>query len=247
AGGCPSGQVRHGDAQAHGPPGLRRCGLREDGGGHPGRLQGGARRPPGGAPGAHHRPGPATLPDVPGASGRLPDAGGDAVPVPLGRGAAGRGGRAGPGGGGHRHRHPSAAPEGRAVQGPRAGDHRRGAAVRRGPQGAPETDAPRHRCPHPLGDADTAHPLHGPRRHPRHVDDGDAAGGPAAHQDLRLGVRRPRGAGGDPAGPGARRPGVLRAQPGAQHRDDRAEGSRPSRRRAWGSHTGRCTSTTWRG
>ena len=46
-------------------------------------------------------------------------------------------------------------------------------------------------------DADPAHAAHVARRHPRHVDDGDAAGGPPADPDLRLGVRRPARARGD--------------------------------------------------
>ena len=131
----PGDQGRYGEARAHGSAALRRRGLRQDGGGparrhevHPGRQAGGAA-------GAHHRAGAAALchrrRPVPG----LPGHGGGPVPLPhpqAGQGCAGTGeGRpCGPA-----YRHPQAAGQGRAVQGPGAADHRRGAALRRHPQG----------------------------------------------------------------------------------------------------------------
>ena len=95
-----------------------------------------------GDPGAHHHPGPAALQHLQRAPGRLSRARGDALPLPLRAGTAqGPGGPAG-GHGGHRHRHPPPAAEGRRLQGPGPGDHRRGAALRRGPQGAAQAAAP---------------------------------------------------------------------------------------------------------
>jgi transcription-repair coupling factor (superfamily II helicase) len=69
------------------------------------------------------------------------------------------------------------------------------------------------------------------------LTDGDAARGAAADQDLRFGVRRAPRAGGDPAGAGARRAGLLSAQPGAQHRVRRAEDSRHRPRGERGDRT----------
>ena len=92
----------------------------------------------------------------------------------------------------HRHRHAPAAAEGREFKNLGLVVDRRGAALRRGAQGAPQADAARGRRADAVGDADPAHAAHGARRHPRHVDDGDAAGGAPADQDVRLGVRRAR-------------------------------------------------------
>ena len=136
----------------------------------------------------------------------------------AGGGARGAGGRDR----GHRHRHAPAAQQGRPVQGPRAGRRRRGAAVRRGRQGAAEA-APRSEVdvltlsatpiPRTLNLA-----LAGVRDLSRHRD---AARGPAPDPDARRrGVRR-AGARRDPARARPRRPGLLRPQPG---RDDRGAG-----------------------
>ncbi len=57
----------------------------------------------------------------------------------------------------HRRRHAPAAAARRALQGPRAADHRRGAPLRRARQGAAEGAARRSRRPHAHGDADPAH------------------------------------------------------------------------------------------
>ena len=64
---------RHGEPAAHGPPHLRRRGLRQDRGGHPRRLQGGHGRPAGGRARAHHRARDAAFLHLQEALRRLPD------------------------------------------------------------------------------------------------------------------------------------------------------------------------------
>ncbi len=89
-------QGRHGAAPAHGPPGLRRCGLRQDRGGHPGRVQGGAGRLSGRGAGAHHPAGQPARPDLRRPLRPLPGQGRAAEPLPdqrPGQGGAGRPGR----------------------------------------------------------------------------------------------------------------------------------------------------------
>ncbi len=92
------GARRHGGGPPHGPPDLRRRGLRQDRGGAACRLQGGRRRQAGHVPGAHHGAGPAALRHVRRAPARLPvpDRGGLAVPErgPDPAGAQGLPGRA---------------------------------------------------------------------------------------------------------------------------------------------------------
>ena len=123
--------------------------------------------------------------------------------------------------GGRRRRHPSAAEQGHPVPGPGAAHRRRGAALRRRPQGAPQAAADRGARPDPVGDAHPADAQHGARRGPRHERHRDAAGGPAAHPDPgRGGVGGPR-QGRHPA----------RARPGRPGRSTSTTGSRPSRPR----------------
>ena len=62
-------------------------------------------------------------------------------------------------------------------------------------------------------DADPAHAGDEPGRHPRDVDDHDAAGGPPPDADLRRRLRRQAGRRRDPPRAAARRAGLLRAQP----------------------------------
>ena len=111
--------------------------------------------------------------------------------------------------------------QGHQVQGPRAGRRRRGAALRRGGEGAAQAAPSRGRRADAVRDADPAHAQPGAGRDPRPERDRDAAGGPAADPDAgRRGVRRTRPRRDRPrARP--RRAGVLRAQPG---RDDRGPG-----------------------
>ena len=171
-----------------------------------------------GGPRADHDPRPAALRDLPRASQGLPGHGRGALPLPHRQGAEGDPGAPQEGGYRHHHRHPPPAAEGRRVQGPRAGDHRRGAALRREAQGAPEGVPGRGGRDDPHRHADPAHPLHVDDGDPRPLDHRHPAGGPAGRQDLR----RPLLRGADPRGGAARAapggPGVLRPQPGADHR-----------------------------
>ena len=90
----------------------------------------------------------------------------------------------------HRRRHAPPAAARRQVQGPRPGDHRRGAPFRRARQGTPEVAARRGRRADADRHADPAHAQHGARRAARPVADHDAAGRAAVDQD----VREPSGA-----------------------------------------------------
>ena len=74
--------------------------------------------------------------------------------------------------------------------------------------------------------ADPAHAADVAGRDPRHQRDRDRARGPAAGQDLRRRVRRGAGQGGAAAREGARRAGVLPAQP---RRVDRRDGRAAAR------------------
>ncbi len=108
-----------------------------------------------------------------------------------------------------------AAVAGDAVQAARPGDHRRGAAVRRRAQGVPQAAAHRGGRARDVRHPDPAHAGDGRRGDSRDVHDPDAAGGAAPGADVRRGVRREADRGGDQARAAARRPGLLRAQPGA--------------------------------
>ena len=79
---------------AHGPPDLRRRGLRQDRGGDPRRLQGGAGRQAGGGARAHDHPRAAAPADLPRAPRRLPGQGRGAVALPHAARAEGGRGRA---------------------------------------------------------------------------------------------------------------------------------------------------------
>ncbi len=135
------------------------------------------------------------------------------------------------------HRHPSADHGAGALQGPRPGGDRRGAAVRRRAQGDAQGAAHGRRRAGDERDADPADPGDGGHRHPRDVHAGDPAGGAAPGAVLRRPVRREAGHRGDPARAAARGPGLLRAQPGrvdrARRRPARRAGARgPDRHRA---------------
>jgi transcription-repair coupling factor (superfamily II helicase) len=129
-----------------------------------------AGRQAGRAPGADHDPGRAARPHDDRALRVVAGPGRQAVAVPeQGRAARDppRPGRRRPR---RRRRHPPRAVGRRPHQGPRAGRHRRGAAVRRRPQGAAEEAARPHRRPDPDRDADPAHPAPRAHRHARPVD-----------------------------------------------------------------------------
>ena len=135
---------------------------------------------------------------------------------------------------GRRRRHAPAAADRGPLEGPRPGDRRRGAALRRRAQGAHHGDAHARRRAHAVRDADPADAGDEPGRHPRDVDDHDAARGPPPHAHLRGRLRRQAGRRRDPPRAAARRPGLLRAQPRV---DDRARG--PARARAGARGAGR--------
>ena len=139
----------------------------------------------------------------------------------------------GDGRGRRRHRHPPAAVRRRPVQGPRPARRRRGAALRRHPQGADQAAADRRRRAHAHGHADPAHARDEPHRHPRPHAAQHAAGRAPADPHLRRRVRRAGGGRGHPPRAAARGPGLLRAQPGAGHRAGRG---RAARARARGPH-----------
>ena len=159
---------------------------------HPGRVQGGAGRQAGRGARAHHAAGPAALPDLQRPLRRLPGAGRGAQPLP------------------HQRARPSKVVDGlatgevdvvigthrllsrrRRVQGPRAARGRRGAALRRQPQGGDQAAAGRRRRAHADGHADPAHAGDEPHRHPRPDAAQHAAGRPPADPHLRRRVRRP--------------------------------------------------------
>ena len=130
---------------------------------------------------------------------------------------------------------------------PRAGDRRRGAALRRRPEGAPAPDAAGGRRAGDVGDADPAHAAHVAVGPARHLGDHHPAARPPPDQDPRRRVRR--GADRRRAAPRVRPRGpvVLPAQPG---RDDRRGGragapvgARAARRRR---PTARCPSASSR-
>ena len=93
----------------------------------------------------------------------------------------------------HRHRHAPAALARRALQGPRPAGRRRGAALRRHAQGAPQAAAHAGRRAHADRDADPAHAAHGDVRHARHLDHRHAAADRLRDPHVRVPLR-PRAA-----------------------------------------------------
>ena len=176
-------QARHVPAAADGPPAVRRRGLREDRVGDAGDVQGGRRRLPGGGAGAHHAAVRAAPAHVHRADGGVSLR--DCRPVAF-RHAAAAGRHHPPLGGrlaGHRHRHAPLGAARRSLPQPRAGDYRRGAAVRRGGEGAAEGAAADRRRADDDGHAHPADPAHGPAGPARHLEPGDAAGRPPGRGD----------------------------------------------------------------
>ena len=187
---------------------------------HAGRVQGGPGRQAGGGAGAHHAAGPAALPDLLRALRRLPGPGRGAEPVP----------------------HPGPGPQG----GRRAGRRRRSTSSS-APTGCWRTtsrfkdlgllvvdEEQRFGVSHKeaikqlradvdvltlTATPDPAHAGDEPHRHPRPDAAQHAAGRPPADPHLRRRVRRAGRGRGDPARAAARGPGLLRAQPGAGHRE----------------------------
>ena len=151
------------------------------------------------------------------ASGRLPVHGRIALAVQDREGAA-QDARPREGGAGRRaHRHAPHLQQGCEVRGPRAGDHRRGAAVRGRAQEQAAGVSPDGRRVDAQRDADPADAAHVDGGAAGHLIADDAAGGPPGDRDGGGALRR----GADPAGAGPRaqprRAGVLRPQPRSQH------------------------------
>ena len=117
---------------------------------------------------------------------------------------------------------------------PRPRHPRRGAALRRRPEGAAPLAAAGGRRARALGDADPAHAAHVAVRTARHLRDRDPARGSARDPDERGGVRRRAGQGGPRARARTRGPVLLPAQPGRDDRGSRAQAAaavpRPSLR-----------------
>ena len=138
----------------------------------------------------------------------------------------------------HPHRHPSPVAEGRGLLAPRPGDHRRGTPLRRAPEGSVEGAARRGGRADAHRHADPAHPGLVAGGAARFFGDRHRAAEAPGDQDLRLQMvdrPDPRGL---PARVQARRPGLLPAQRGRNHRDDaRQAGQAPARgahrRRPW--------------
>ena len=87
-------------------------------------------------------------------------------------------------------RHASSAVEGRGLEGPRPGGHRRGTAFRRGAEGAAQVDQEIGRRAGHVGHADPAHAAHVAGRHPRHLRHRDAAERSPGDPDRGGAVRR---------------------------------------------------------
>ena len=119
--------------------------------------------------------------------------------LPPGQRQGAAGGQGQSRGGHHRHhrRHARAPRQEHHVQSPRPADRRRGAALRRRPQGATEAPARGGARAHPDRHADPAHPATGAVGRTRAVADYHAADRPAGGAHLHLALRsrdRPRGA-----------------------------------------------------
>ena len=146
----------------------------------------------------------------------------------------------------HRDRHPQAALARREVQAPRAGHRRRGAPLRRAPEGTPEAAPRGGRRADADRDADPAHAGDVARGPARPVGDRDRAGAAARDQDLRhpaLARHHPRSGA---ARAEARRPDLLPAQRRGVDRAREADAARRSScpRRGSRSRTARCASAS---
>ena len=206
-------QARHGVVDPHGPPAVRRRGLRQDGSVDARRVQGGDGRQAGGLSRAHHRARVPARQDAARALRRLSRPHRHAQPLPLEAGAEAVARRPCRRQSRHHRRHAPPAVERRRVPRPRPAGGRRGAALRRRAQGEDQATAQEGGRPHDDRDADPADAEHVAGRHPRHVGDRNAAEGPAGHPDQRREVRPERDFARRAQRAGPRRPGVLRAQP----------------------------------
>ena len=124
-------------------------------------------------------PGPPAPQDVPGPDGPFPGPDRGPDPAPNWAGVGGHHQGCGPGVCRHPHRDPSHALQGRDIQGPGSPGDRRGAALRRRPEGEDQAAPEQHRRADPDRDANPqdAQPFHG--RLAGHQPDRDAAEGQA--------------------------------------------------------------------
>ncbi|MNZ87116.1 hypothetical protein D3C78_1059660 [compost metagenome] len=175
----------HDQSPAHGQTGLRRCGLRQDRSRAARGLRGRHGRQAGGAARAHHAARRAALPHPGRPLRQMADQGRRSLALSLGQGDHGGGQGHCRRHGGHRGGHAQAAVGVHAVPQPGPPDHRRGAPLRRAPQGADEGAARRSRCAHAHGHAHSAHHGHGARRPARPERDRHRAPAPSGDQDFR--------------------------------------------------------------
>ena len=131
--------------------------------------------------------------------------------------------------------HAPPALEGRPLQAPGPARRRRGAALRRRPQGAHQAAPRAGRRAHAHGDAHPAHAPDGRHRPARPVAHHDGARRPARRAHHRHALGRPGRARGGEARARARRAGLLRLQP---HRQALREGAAAPGARADGAHRG---------
>ncbi len=196
--------------QSHGPSRLRRRRLRQDRGGAARRLRRRHVRHAGGGDRPHHATGPPALQELLRTLPRPAAARPPALPLRLGKGRHGDARRPRRRQHRDRHRHPRAPRQGRHLQEPRPPRHRRGAALRRRPQGAPQGAAHRRPRPHPDRHAHPAHPATRPLRRPRTLADRHAPGRPPRDPHLRQRARHPHHPRGAAARALPRRPVLLR-------------------------------------
>ena len=176
-------QARYGKPASHGPPAVRRCGLRQDRSGHARGFQGHGRRQAGGRAGAHHSPRFPALRNLQAPLPAVPHPRRNVQPLSHAEGDESRAGGPGGGQGGSGGGHAPPALGRRGVQGSGPGDGGRGAALRREAQGTPEAaQAERGRDQHERH-ADPAHTTHVVAGIARYVGDRNAAQGPAFDSD----------------------------------------------------------------
>ena len=156
----------HAHGQTDGPADLRRRRLRQDRGRAARRVRRRGRQHAGRGAHAHHAARRAAFPDLLGPLCRLAGQNRRALALSHRQGNRRRAERARHGRDRHRHRHAQAAFARREVRAARPGDRRRGAPLRRAPEGGAEGAARGGRRAHAHRDADSAHAR-------------DVAGGPA--------------------------------------------------------------------
>src|SRR5829696_4207307 len=214
-----------------GPSGVRGRGFREDGGGGAGDLQGSLERQASHDALAYYHTRPAALQDLYGAVGAVPGQGREPQSLlDLRREEAyfeglrrRRGGRA--------HRYARLARSGGESEGSWARDRGGGATLRRQAQGAPQGVQGLRGPAHAHRNPDTTHDADGSGVVARYKRDRYTSHGSSEHPDACRALRR----GSRPAGRRERGPawgaGLLRSQPGREHRRGRGRIGRARARR----------------